>query len=140
MRSHADWTLQAVPNDSWFCNALHNTMHVTPSTCQHDCACLGRFYSSMLQRSGKTHRKHGGGSLTLMGVIPGVPTAGQPKPRAAAVAQYTTLSPAQKAKLLAALEQQQSSAGPTAAAVSAFEPGVMPTEVCLLIALHHFRT
>ncbi|KAK9792239.1 hypothetical protein WJX73_003401 [Symbiochloris irregularis] len=86
-----------------------------------------RFFSSILQRSGKSHRKLGGGSLTLLGVVPGMPAAGQPKPRAAAIAQYTTLSDAQKAKLLAALERQVAAATPAAA--PAHVPGMMPTEV-----------
>lgn len=89
---------------------------------------IGRFFSSILQRSGKSHRKLGGGSLTLLGVVPGMPAAGQPKPRAANIAQYTTLSEAQKAKLLAALERQMAASAPAAAA-PVRAPGMMPTEV-----------
>lgn len=98
--------------------------------------CAYRFYSGVLQRSGKAHRKHGGGSLTLLAVVAGVPAAGQPQPRASAVAQYTTLTPAQKAKLMAALQQQQAAQAPALVPQDAGPmpgPSLLSTEVTLRI-------
>ena len=89
----------------------------------------------MLQRTGKVHRKHGGGSLTLLAVVAGVPAAGQPQPRAAAVAQYTTLTANQKAKLLEALQQRAQASPQLPEGVQGAEPrlGMVPTEVRLLL-------
>lgn len=62
-----------------------------------------RFFSSLIQRAAKLHKRLGGGSLTLLPVLAGAPARGD-GPRPAAVAQYKHVSEAQRAKLQAALE------------------------------------
>lgn len=52
-----------------------------------------RFFASLLQRSAKMHRRLGGGSLTLVPVLPGVPATGQAQGDKArrAIERMTTL-------------------------------------------------
>ncbi|KAK9829697.1 hypothetical protein WJX72_007407 [[Myrmecia] bisecta] len=66
-----------------------------------------QFFSSLIQRSAKVHRRLKGGSMTLLLVLPGTPATGQHASAAELVAQYKHLSPEQKAKLEAALRTRQ---------------------------------
>jgi hypothetical protein len=64
------------------------------------------FFSVLFLRAAKLHAAFGGGSMTLLPLVPGRPASGS---RAAAVdlSKYTTLSEEQRAKLAAALEARQ---------------------------------
>ena len=76
---------------------------------EHVCAPQRRFFSSLIQRAAKLHKRLGGGSLTLLPVLAGAPARGE-GPRPPSAAQYKHLSEAQREKLQAALEaahQQQ---------------------------------
>ena len=86
-----------------------------------------RFFSSLIQRAAKVHRRSGGGSLTMLAVLPGSPATGRAVSPASVVAQYKHLSEAQKQKLLAALEARQHQQ--TAAESSSLEEGRVRTEV-----------
>ena len=78
-----------------------------------------RFFSSLIQRAAKMHRRLRGGSLTLLLAVPGLPARGlrgaggalgaraaDAASPADTVAKYRHLSEEQKAKLLLALEQR----------------------------------
>ena len=86
-----------------------------------------RFFSSLIQRAAKVHRRSGGGSLTMLAVLPGSPATGTAVSPASVVAQYKHLSKAQKQKLLAALEVKQQRQ--TTAESSSLEEGRVRTEV-----------
>ena len=68
-----------------------------------------RFFSSLIQRAAKMHRRLKGGSMTMLLVSPGLPATGMSKTAADKIKKYKHLSEEQKAKLLAALEKQESS-------------------------------
>ena len=86
-----------------------------------------RFFSSLIQRAAKVHRRSGGGSLTMLAVLPGSPATGMAVSPASVVAHYKHLSRAQKQKLLAALEGRQQQQ--MAAESSSLEEGRVRTEV-----------
>ena len=65
-----------------------------------------RFFSSLIQRCARMHRRLRGGSLTGLFVVPGCPSQGTKPHIKEKIAQYKHLSPAQKEKLMHALEQQ----------------------------------
>ena len=109
--------------------------------------CLAcRFFSSLLQRCGKASRRTGGGSVSLLAVVPGTPSLGHTQPKVlrcfmtscwlhrvstaqasqaqvSSIQGYHSLSPQLKAKLLTTLQQQQGTP------VQPAGPGFMPTEV-----------
>ena len=93
-----------------------------------------RFFSSLIQRAAKVHRRSGGGSLTMLAVLPGSPATGMAVSPASVVAQYRHLSKAQKQKLLAALEAKQQQQ--TAAESSSLEEGRVRTEVRCMPSWH----
>ena len=64
------------------------------------------FFSSLIQRTARMHKRLKGGSMTGLFVVPGSPAQGRKPQMRDKVAQYKHLSEAQKAKLLRALEQQ----------------------------------
>lgn len=64
------------------------------------------FFSSLIQRCARMHKRLGGGSMTGLFVVPGSPAQGRKPQVADKVAQYKHLSDAQKAKLLKALARQ----------------------------------
>ena len=68
-----------------------------------------RFFSSLIQRSAKLHRRLGGGSLTTLLVCPGVPASGNVQAAQEKIAAYKHLREDQKAKLLSALESTRKS-------------------------------
>jgi hypothetical protein len=85
-----------------------------------------QFFSSLIQRASKKKAELGGGSLTLLLTLPGVPATGQRTvaqsgglTAAPSMDAYQHLSPELKAKLAAALEakaaESQSAAGGVAA-------------------------
>ena len=80
------------------CLALNSHTH-------EGCLFAPRFFSMLVQRSAKMHRRKGGGSLTLLLVLAGRPATGQAR-RKPNVSKYQHLSPELKAKLEAALESQ----------------------------------
>lgn len=63
---------------------------------------LCRFFSSLVQRAAKLHKKKGGGSLTLLLVLPGFPATGRTKKKPD-LSKYQHLSPELRGKLEAAL-------------------------------------
>ena len=70
-----------------------------------------QFFSALIQRASKKRRGLGGGSLTLLLALPGVPASGERTlagagGAAVAMANYQHLSPELKAKLAAALAAQ----------------------------------
>ena len=71
---------------------------------------MRRFFSSLVQRAAKAHRRLKGGSTTMLLLLPGVPASGEPPPAAGAARNaaegYKHLSEEQRAKLKAALERQ----------------------------------
>lgn len=72
------------------------------------CLCLRRFFSMLIQRAAKAHRRRGGGSLTLVMVLPGCPASGASRRPCAPAAGYRHLSDPQRQKLEAALSRQTS--------------------------------
>lgn len=64
------------------------------------------FFSSLIQRCARMHKRLKGGSMTGLFVVPGSPAQGRKPQMADKIAQYKHLSDAQKSKLLKALEQQ----------------------------------
>eukprot|EP00803_Ostreobium_quekettii_P001873 evm.model.scf_188.3 EVM.evm.TU.scf_188.3 scf_188:26736-34330(+) len=83
-----------------------------------------RFYGSLLQRSAKVSKSLGGGTLTLVPIVRGVPATGAAESRSVEeVEAYGTLSSDLKAKLLTAVTAQSSSSVQCAA------PGDLGTEV-----------
>lgn len=80
-----------------------------------------RFFSSLIQRSAQVHRRLGGGSLTLLALLPGLPAKGERQP-AATAEDYPNLTQAQRDKLLAALAKRQPPVAETL-------PGCVNTEV-----------
>ena len=69
-----------------------------------------RFFSSLLQRAAKLAKRLGGGSLSMLPVLAGVPARGEAAlsgSAAAAPERYQHLSEAQRAKLAAALQAAQ---------------------------------
>ncbi|KAK9915373.1 hypothetical protein WJX75_008150 [Coccomyxa subellipsoidea] len=81
-----------------------------------------RFFSSLIQRAAKLHKRLGSGSLTLLPVLAGAPARGE-GPRPPDAAQYKHLSEAQRAKLQAALEAARKDQ------LSAQQEGCVRTEV-----------
>jgi hypothetical protein len=71
-----------------------------------------QFFSALIQRAAKMRSSLGGGSLTLLIALPGVPATGQRRVSGVAAAmqptmdKYKHLSPELKAKLAAALKAQ----------------------------------
>ena len=64
----------------------------------------------MIQRAAKAHRRLGGGTMTLLMLLPGVPACGEP-PAAFGVARnvaagYKHLTEGQRARLVDALERR----------------------------------
>ncbi|DBA79149.1 TPA: hypothetical protein ACH3X1_008983 [Trebouxia sp. C0004] len=80
-----------------------------------------RFFSSLIQRSAQVHRRLGGGSMTLLAILPGQPAKGERQP-AATAEDYPNLTQAQRDKLLAALAKRQPPVAETL-------PGCVNTEV-----------
>ncbi|KAA6423081.1 MAG: F0F1 ATP synthase subunit alpha [Trebouxia sp. A1-2] len=80
-----------------------------------------RFFSSLIQRSAQVHRRLGGGSMTLLAILPGQPAKGERQP-AATAEDYPNLTPCQRDKLLAALAKRQPPVAETL-------PGCVNTEV-----------
>ncbi len=80
-----------------------------------------RFFSSLIQRSAQVHRRLGGGSMTLLAILPGQPAKGERQP-AATAEDYPNLTPSQRDKLLAALAKRQPPVAETL-------PGCVSTEV-----------
>ena len=64
--------------------------------------CLCRFFSLLVQRAAKMHRRNGGGSMTILLVLAGRPATGILK-KAPDVSKYKHLSPELRAKLEAKL-------------------------------------
>jgi F0F1-type ATP synthase alpha subunit len=67
------------------------------------------FFSSLIQRTARMHKRLKGGSLTGLFVVPGSPAQGRKPQMVDKVAHYKHLTEAQKAKLLKALEHQEAS-------------------------------
>ena len=72
--------------------------------------CMRRFFSSLVQRAAKLHERNGGGSLTLLLVLPGTPATGRKKKKPD-LSKYQHLSPEMRAKLGAALAGKADEAG-----------------------------
>lgn len=70
-----------------------------------------RFFSSLVQRCAKMHRRLKGGSMSALLVVPGTPATGMAKKARETVLKYRHLTEDQKAKLLSALEAQAPSEG-----------------------------
>ena len=94
-----------------------------------------RFFGSMLQRAAKLHRRKGGGSLTMLLVLPGLPVRGEPSGARARVLTadpdakaYSHLSPVQREKLAAALAARGGAEG-EAGSSDAQPSGCVRTEV-----------
>jgi hypothetical protein len=64
----------------------------------------------LVQRAAKLHRKGGGGSLTLLLVLPGSPATGRTQ-RKPDMAKYKHISPELKAKMEAALRSKSDRPG-----------------------------
>lgn len=64
-----------------------------------------RFFGSLIQRCARMHKRLKGGSMTGLFVVPGSPALGRKPQMKDKVAAYKHLTPAQKEKLLHALEQ-----------------------------------
>ncbi|KAL4518116.1 hypothetical protein Ndes2526A_g01433 [Nannochloris sp. 'desiccata'] len=69
-----------------------------------------RFFSSLIQRCAKMHRRLKGGSMSALLVVPGSPATGNRVSRQAKekILKYKHLTEEQKAKLISALEKQSS--------------------------------
>ena len=80
-----------------------------------------RFFSSLIQRSAQVHRRLGGGSMTMLAILPGKPARGEKQP-AATAQDYPNITSAQREKLLAALAKRQPPKAETL-------PGCVNTEV-----------
>eukprot|EP00889_Picochlorum_renovo_P006640 jgi/Picre1/33670/NNA_001149.t1 len=65
-----------------------------------------RFFGSLIQRCARMHKRLKGGSMTGLFVVPGSPALGRKPQMKDKIAAYKHLTPAQKEKLLHALEQQ----------------------------------
>ena len=65
------------------------------------------FFSSLIQRTARMHKRLKGGSMTGLFVVPGSPAQGRKPQMMDKVAHYKHLTEAQKAKLLRALEHQE---------------------------------
>ena len=63
------------------------------------------FFSTLFMRAAKMHRARGGGSLSLLPLVPGRPATGARR-AAADVSQYKTLTEEQKARMAAVLAQR----------------------------------
>ena len=74
-------------------------------------AARRRFIASLLQRTAKLSTRNGGGSLTALIVLPGVPATGDRPVRAVDPASLTTLTEEQRAKLAAALAKRSGAGG-----------------------------
>lgn len=72
-----------------------------------------RFFSFLIQRCARMHRRLNGGSMTGLFVVPGSPAQGKKPQIKDKIAGYKHLTTTQKAKLLEALEQQDGSSGNT---------------------------
>ena len=83
-----------------------------------------RFFSSLIQRSAKVHRRLKGGSMTMLAILPGQPAKGERQPQSRGPQDYPNLSPQQREKLLAALQKQQPAKAETPV-------GWARTEVCI---------
>jgi len=72
-----------------------------------------KLLSALLQRSARMHRRLGGGSLTLVPVLRGAPATGEAKGAKArkAIEAMTTLTEAQRERMLASLDAQMRAAG-----------------------------
>ena len=89
-----------------------------------------RFFSSLVQRSAKVHRRLKGGSMTMLAILPGQPAKGERQPDGRGPQDYPNLTPEQREKLLAALQKRQ----PPKAALP---PGSTRTEVDTYPLLHY---
>ncbi|CAG9462441.1 unnamed protein product [Pedinophyceae sp. YPF-701] len=71
-----------------------------------------KFLSALVQRSAKLHRRNGGGSLALVGVLAGRPAQGMARgdKARAAIRNSKTLSDERKERMLRALDEQEASA------------------------------
>lgn len=78
------------------------TLHLSMFTRADVC----RFFSALIQRSAKAHKRLGGGSLTMLMVMPGVPATGVTR-RRRPIDNYQHLSEEQRAKLQSALDAQE---------------------------------
>ena len=72
-----------------------------------------RFFSFLIQRCARMHRRLNGGSMTGLFVVPGSPAQGKKPQIKDKIAGYKHLTTAQKAKLLEALEKQDGLNGST---------------------------
>jgi F-type H+-transporting ATPase subunit alpha len=79
-----------------------------------------RFFSSLVQRCAKMHRRLKGGSMSALLVIPGSPATGNKVVRQAKekILKYKHLTEQQKAKLITALEKQSVTSSAWASAAS----------------------
>lgn len=96
-----------------------------------------RFFGALFQRAAKLHRRKGGGSLTMLLVLPGLPARGEAAgagSRALALdpeaKTYQHLSEPQRAKLAAALAARAAS-GDAARSAGAQPDGCVRTEARL---------
>lgn len=64
------------------------------------------FFSTLFMRAAKLHKALGGGSMTLMPVVPGRPASGQKSTSPQAMPKYSTLTAEQQAKIEAALKRK----------------------------------
>ena len=70
-----------------------------------------RFFSNLIQRCARLHKRLLGGSMTGLFVVPGSPASGVKPHVKDKISKYKHLTPAQKEKLLHALEQNDPSMG-----------------------------
>ena len=68
-----------------------------------------QFFSFLIQRCARMHKRLKGGSMTGLFVVPGSPAQGKSPRMKDKIAAYKHLTAAQKAKLLSALEQTETS-------------------------------
>jgi F-type H+-transporting ATPase subunit alpha len=84
-----------------------------------------RFFSSLIQRCAKMHRRLKGGSMSALLVVPGSPATGNSVSRQAKekILKYKHLTEEQKIKLITALEKQQSDSNTTTSSTNSQKKG-----------------
>jgi len=122
MREHpAAATVQFAPDCGSCSSKCVLSVYSHDSNCVLSVYSACRFFSSLIQRSAQVHRRLGGGSMTLLAILPGQPAKGERQP-AATAEDYPNLTPSQRDKLLAALAKRQPPVAETL-------PGCVNTEV-----------